>query len=144
MSVKERWAKAKPIRYSTDEAVALILPVLKADPRILIGYLFGSRIKGKATPSDIDIAIYTSDEFSWQDYYTLYGEITKRLHSDRLDLVWLNKAEPILSFAVIKNGSLLSFNDTDTVNEFELRVKKIYYDYILYLKKHRRYRELGL
>ncbi|MEK6692218.1 MAG: nucleotidyltransferase domain-containing protein [Nitrospirota bacterium] len=144
MSVRERWAKTKPIRYSTDESITLILSVLKTDSRILIGYLFGSRVKGKETLSDIDIAIYTSGDFSWQDYYILYGEITKRLRSDRVDLAWLNKTEPLLSFTIIKNGRVLFFRDPDTLNEVELRIKKRYYDFVIYLNKHRRYRELGL
>jgi predicted nucleotidyltransferase len=138
MSVKERWKGTKQIKFSTDEAMTLMLSVLKTEHCILIAYLFGSRVTKKDDlSSDIDIAIYTSDDFSWQDYYLLYGNLTKRLHSDRLDLVWLNRAEPILSFDVIKNGKVLFFNNADTLNDFELKVKKRYYDYILYLNKHR-------
>lgn len=145
MSVKERWIRTKPIKYNIDEAIALILPILKTDLRILIAYLFGSRAKNTAElPSDIDIAIYTSDDFLWEDYYMLHGELTKRLHSDRLDMIWLNKAEPILSFDIIKNGRVLFFYDADILNDFELKAKKRYYDYILYLNKHRRHREVGL
>jgi predicted nucleotidyltransferase len=145
MSVKERWKGTKQIKFSTDEAMTLMLSVLKTEHCILIAYLFGSRLKDKnKISSDIDIAIYTSDDFSWQDYYLLYGSLTKRLHSDRLDLVWLNRAEPILSFDVIKNGKVLFFNNADTLNDFELKAKKRYYDYAIYLNKRRRRRELGL
>ena len=145
MSVKERWSKTKPISYSTDDAIALLLPLLKSDERIVTAYLFGSRVsEGESLSSDIDIAIFTSDNFSWEDYYALYGELTKRLHSDRLDIVWLNKAEPILSFDVVKNGKSLFFTDAGALNDFELRIKRKYYDYIMYLNKHRRHRESGL
>ncbi len=145
MSVKERWSKTKPISYSTDDAIALLLPLLKSDERIVTAYLFGSRVsEGGSLSSDIDIAIFTSNNFLWEDYYALYGELTKRLHSDRLDMVWLNKAEPILSFEIVKSGRVLFFHDADMLNEFELKIKKKYYDYILYLNKHRRHREVGL
>lgn len=145
MSVKERWKRTTPLKYSTDDAAALMLAILKEDPRILIVYLFGSRAKDtNKISSDIDIAIYTSTDFSWQDYYLLYGNLTKRLRSDRLDLVWLNRAEPILSFDVIKNGKVLFFNNADILNDFELKARKRYYDYALYLKKRRSRRELGL
>lgn len=142
MSIKERWKGTKEIRFTTDEAIALILPILKNDHRILIAYLFGSRMTKKDHPfSDIDIAIYTSNDFTWQDYYLLYGELTKRLRSDRLDLVWLNTSDSILSFDVIKNGKVIFYSDVDILNDFELKAKKRYYDYVLYLNKHRRYRK---
>lgn len=142
MSIKERWKGTKQIELNTAEAMDLILLSLKSDFRILSVYLFGSRISGKYNKaSDIDMAIYTSENFFWDDYYILYGELTKRLHSDRLDLVWLNKAEPILSFGIIKEGRILFYRDADALNDFELRLKKRYYNYVLYLNKHRRYRK---
>lgn len=145
MSVKERWVKTKAVKFNLDDAVSLMLPILKNNPQILTSYIFGSRAGGKYTESsDIDIAVYTSENFSWEDYYMLYGELTKKLHSDRLDLVWLNKAEPLLSFEIIKTGKILFFRDADLFNNFELKAKKKYYDHVLYLNKHRRYREIGL
>ena len=145
MSVKERWIRTKPLEYGTEDAISLLLPLLKSDERIVAAYLFGSRAsEEESLSSDIDIAVFTSDDFSWENYYTLYGELTKKLRSDRIDVVWLNKAEPILSFEVVKSGRVLFFHDADMLNEFELKAKKKYYDYILYLNKHRRHREVGL
>lgn len=144
MAVKERREKSRPIKFSTEKAISLILPLLENDPRILAAYLFGSRIKKAEPSSDMDIALYTSKDFSWEDYYILYGELSKALSSDRIDLVWLNEADPILSFEVIKNGRVLIYKDADLLNDFELKSKKRYYDYVLYLNKHRRNRELGI
>ncbi|RMD57875.1 MAG: nucleotidyltransferase domain-containing protein, partial [Nitrospirae bacterium] len=60
MAIKQRWAKTKPINFSTDEALDRVLPILKADFRILIIYLFGSRASMKnPKESDLDLAIYT-------------------------------------------------------------------------------------
>ncbi len=144
MGIKQRWEKTNPIQYSTKEVLALVLPLLNADERILIAYLFGSRANNTKESSDIDIAIYTSRDFLWDDYYLLYGEITKKLHSDRLDLLWLNIAEPILCFEVIRNGKVLFYKDADILNDFELKAKKRYYDYSFYLNKRRARRQLGL
>ena len=144
MAVKERREKSRPIKFTTEKAISLILPLLENDPRILTAYLFGSRIKKSDQSSDIDIALYTSKDFSWEDYYLLYGKLSKALCSDRLDLVWLNEADPILGFEVIKYGKVLFYTDTDLLNDFELKNKKRYYDYVLYLNKHRRNREIGL
>jgi len=144
MAVKERREKSRPIKFTTEKAISLILPLLENDPRILTAYLFGSRIKKSDQSSDIDIALYTSKDFSWKDYYLLYGKLSKALCSDRLDLVWLNEADPILCFEVIKYGKVLFYKDADLLNDFELKNKKRYYDYVLYLNKHRRNREIGL
>ncbi len=51
MSVKERWKGTKEIKYTINEAIDLIVSVLKEDIRILIAYLFGSRTTEKARPS---------------------------------------------------------------------------------------------
>jgi len=144
MSVKERWIKARPIKFTTEKAVSLILPFLEHDSRISVAYLFGSRVNKPDHSSDIDIAFCTSDKFSWEDYYILYGDLAKTLSSDRIDLVWLNGADPILTFEVIKYGKVLICKDPDILNDFELMSKKRYYDYALYLNKHRRNREIGL
>jgi uncharacterized protein len=144
MAVKERRERSRPIKFTTEKVISLILPLSEKDPRILTAYLFGSRIKKADQSSDIDIALYTSKDFSWEDYYLLYGELSKALCSDRLDLVWLNEADPILCFEVIKYGKVLFYKDADLLNDFELKNKKRYYDYVLYLNKHRRNREIGL
>jgi len=126
MAIKQRWYKTKPIRLTTEEALANILPLFKADSRILIAYLFGSRVnKEDMKNSDIDLAIYTTGQFQWKDYYLIYSEITKTLHSDRVDLVWLNHAEPILSFEILKTSKVVFYRDPDMLNDYELKVKKI-------------------
>lgn len=144
MAVRERWQKTRPIKLAAEKAIPLILPFLEKDHRILTAYLFGSRTKKAYQFSDMDVAFYTSKDFSWSDYYSLYGELSKALSSDRLDLVWLNEADAILCFEVIKYGRVLIYRDADMLNDFELKNKKRYYDYALYLSKHRRFREIGL
>ncbi|MEF3167829.1 MAG: nucleotidyltransferase domain-containing protein [Deltaproteobacteria bacterium] len=138
MSVRERWKGTRRIAFGTEKSIALILPILKADHRILHAYIFGSRAsKRNDMSSDIDIAIYTTRDFSWQDYYLVHGKITQKLRSDRLDLAWLNMADPILCFEIIKNGKVLFYRDADKLNDFEWISKKKYYDYVIYLKRHK-------
>ncbi|MGB9715889.1 MAG: type VII toxin-antitoxin system MntA family adenylyltransferase antitoxin [Thermodesulfovibrionales bacterium] len=144
MGVKERWGKSGTIKFTTEEAISLVSPLLNNNPDILVAYLFGSRIKKGDQSSDIDIAFYTSDDFSWEEYYLLYGEISKALCSDRIDIIWLNKSDPIFKFEVIKNGKVLFYKDADILNDFELKSKKNYYDYVHYIYKHRRNRGIGL
>jgi uncharacterized protein YutE (UPF0331/DUF86 family) len=85
-----------------------------------------------------DLAFYTTKDFSWKDSYQLYGELTSSLRSDRVDLLWFNRANPVLQFEVIKYGKVLFYRDAETLNDYELKAKKNFYDYALYLEKHRR------
>lgn len=140
MALRERRQATKPILFKTDQAVSLILPLLKEYTTILITYLFGSRITARDNhDSDMDIALFTTNDFSWENYYILYGQLSKKLHSDRLDLAWLNKAEPILCFEIIRNSRILFYRDGDIVNDFESKAKKNFYDYSFYLKRHKEY-----
>jgi predicted nucleotidyltransferase len=72
MAVKERWLKANPINITTEDAVSSLLELFKADERIKLVYLFGSRsAKSASSDSDIDFALYADENFSWQDLYLL-------------------------------------------------------------------------
>lgn len=121
----------------TAEAVEALLPILKSDKNIIGVYLFGSRAANPSNNnSDLDIAFCTGKAFTWDAYYQLYGEVTLKLRSDMIDLIWLNAADPILAFQAIKYGRLLYCADARALNEFELKQKKSFYDYALYLNAH--------
>lgn len=138
MSVKERWKYSEPLRFGTEAILETVLRMVRDEQRILIVYLFGSRIRADHDrTSDIDIAFYTDQLFSWDDYYRLYGDIIEKLKSNRIDLLWLNKADAIITFQVVKNGKVVHYSDPETLNGFELRSKRLYYDYGHYLVKHR-------
>jgi predicted nucleotidyltransferase len=151
MSVSERWKGTRTISLSSREAAARCKTVLEHDPRIRVAYLFGSRRRDfsadDAEPSgpertsedfrDIDLGIVTDGKFTSSDYYVLIERLGGVLHSDRVDLVWLNASEPIIAFEVIRDGIVLFYRDADELNEFERRAKHRYYDYKVYLRKHR-------
>ncbi|RLG02303.1 MAG: hypothetical protein DRN61_06725, partial [Thaumarchaeota archaeon] len=98
--VKEKWKDTQPLRISTEEAVRRAIELMKGNERILILYLFGSRGgEGEASPdSDIDFAFLTDTSFTWDDYYALHGSMSKALGTDRFNLLWLNRADPIITF----------------------------------------------
>ncbi|MFN3504754.1 MAG: nucleotidyltransferase domain-containing protein, partial [Caldimicrobium sp.] len=103
MGVKEKWAKTKEIKLTPKEIIKLVKDMALSYPAILVLYSFGSLARSNFKEgSDVDIAIYTTKDFSCDDFYQLYGELTRKLRSDRVDLVWLNKADPIISFEIIK------------------------------------------
>jgi len=128
-------APATPKRRDSSK----VLPVLREDQRIHIVYLFGSRMKSEYDErSDVDIAFYADEQFTWDDYYRLYGDVTKKLRSNRIDLLWLNKADCIMKFQVIKSGKVVYYSDAESLNAFEQRSKQLFFDYRHYLAKHRR------
>jgi len=144
MSVSERWRKTKPIAVSTAEAVKLARDELQKDGRILIAYLFGSRAENlqahRPDERDIDLAMYTSSDFASDDYFRVIERLGGVLGSDRLDLMWLNTADPTMLFQVIRDGEPLFFRDAETLNDFERKAKHRYYDYKVYLKRHKQAR----
>lgn len=123
---------------TTDEAATRICRLFDPDPRVQLVYLFGSRAgKSTADPnSDIDIAIYTTDDFGWDDYHHAAGEIPQVLDSGRFDLVWLNRADPVFRFDVVRSGRLMLSRSAETENAFEYRTTRAFWDYRLYLKRH--------
>jgi len=139
VSVKEKWKNTRPLTISTKDAVERAINVVKRNNKILLLYLFGSGAKDKSIPeSDIDFAFLANKGFTWEDYYTLHNSFSKALGTDRFNLLWLNKADPIITFDVIATGRPIYFRDPDALNDFELKAKKRFYDYKYYLERHRR------
>lgn len=86
-----------------------LTPVLEKDKRVKFAYLFGSRARGQAGPlSDTDLAVYLDRIVNAGAYrLRLMEKLAKALKTDRLDLVVLNQAPPLLRHEVIKYGRLL-------------------------------------
>lgn len=144
MAVRERWSGTRSIRWATRRCVELLLPVVAAHRRIEACYLFGSRASGTAAPdSDLDVAVYTGSGFTGDDLLALHADFVRLLRSDRLDLVWLNRADPVVAFSVIRDGKLLHYRDADRLNDLERRLTLHYRDHVLYLRR-RRSRRSGL
>lgn len=136
MAIQERWKNTNPITITTETAVARSVNIFSSDSRILAAYLFGSRAREEDHPeSDIDLAFHADQYFKWNDYYLLWRNISKALHSDRFDLLWLDTASPDIVFDVIKCGKLVFHRDDESLNNFELYSKKRFWDYRIYLRE---------
>ena len=145
MAVAERWRTASPLLLSTAECPHRVEPILREDVRVEAAYLFGSRAGRAALPaSDIDLAIWTDHTFVWQDLYELRARITGTLRTERVDLVWLDRADSVFPFQVLATGRMLFCRDPDRLNERELNAIHRFRDYRLYLERRRRWRIDGL
>ena len=143
--VKEKWKKTKPLKFSTKEAVNKFLKIVSKDKKILVAYLFGSRAKETENlDSDIDFAIYTSINFSFEDYLLLRSDLSLILKTDRFNLVWMNIADPIINLAVIKDGKCIFYRDDEILNILEMKIRKEFYDYCVRQKKRLKFRKNGV
>jgi predicted nucleotidyltransferase len=108
---------------------------------VVFAYLFGSQAKGTAgSLSDIDIAVYFAEEVVAGERFDvrlgLLGELTDLYKTDRVDLVVLNDAPPLLAHRILKEG-LLIFSDDDKMRlEYEVKAVLKYLDWKPYLDKY--------
>lgn len=90
---------------------------------IVAVYLFGSEAKKKGNKeSDVDIAILCESS-SVPDFHSkieIQEALSSRLKKE-VDVVVLNKANPILKHQVLKYGELLLNNNPSLVNTFIVR-----------------------
>jgi len=125
------------MKRETKEQLA---PIFKKQ-KVVFAYLFGSQAKGTAgSLSDIDIAVYFAEEVVAGERFDvrlgLLGELTDLYKTDRVDLVVLNDAPPLLAHRILKEG-LLIFSDDDKMRlEYEVKAVLKYLDWKPYLDKY--------
>ena len=109
---------------------------------VLFAYIFGSlATKSSNKFSDIDIAIFTDMEIIDNSEYR-YGyqaevltDLMNLLHTDKVDLVILNSAPPLLKHRVIYYGELLyTASEKDRIN-FQVDTINSYMDYKMLKRK---------
>lgn len=111
----------------TPESVARRLPDLpRALPELQLLVLFGSAAKGRlGARSDVDLAVRCD---GLADLDALHVAIAPRLGSDRLDLVDLRRAAPLLAFEVARTGRLIFEREPGTFRQFQALASRRYCD----------------
>lgn|SRR3989344_5089084 len=100
---------------------------------------FGSRVGGTATAlSDFDFAVFTGKPLSLSERVAISEFLGKKLsiNEDKIDLVDLSSASPLLKFEVARNGQHIDGDYEDFIR-FKVRAFKEYVD----TAKFRRMRE---
>ncbi len=113
-----------------------LAPYFACRSEILLAYLFGSVAQGRSNRlSDIDIALLVDKEFNELDAKKPYGykasviaDLMGLLQVNKIDLVLLHEAPPLLANEVISEGSLLFCRDEDVRIAFEVSAKHRYID----------------
>lgn len=97
---------------------------------VLLVILFGSHAKGSArNNSDIDIAILAKQPLtlSWRSNITERLAKELEVSEDRIDLVDVHNASPLLQYQIAKTGKLLAGTSSDFVR-FRVLAWKRYVD----------------
>jgi len=100
------------------------LPEVMPDLRLLV--LFGSAARdGAESESDIDLAVQCD---ALADIDALYLAIAPRLGTDRLDLIDLRRAGPLLGMAVARTGRPLFEREPGAFRVFQSLASRRYCD----------------
>jgi len=98
-------------------------------PGMIAAYGFGSQAKGESpSPRDVDIAVLAGSRLSLDELLDLRRQLSSVLGTDRLDVVDLRSAGPVLKKNVIACDMRFYCRDDHAANEFELRVLSEYRD----------------
>jgi len=111
---------------SAEEVAARVADLPGAMPRLDLLVLFGSTVKGRRRAgSDLDLAVRFDGP---PDLDALYLALAGRLGTDRLDLVDLRRAGPLLAFEVARSGRLLFERRPGVFREFQSLASRRYCD----------------
>lgn len=116
-----------------EHLIKTIKQTVETDQRVSLAYLFGSVVTGKLHPeSDIDIGILFDlcpDRTTCaREAFSLSNHIAKELATDKVDLVVLNAADPLLLFEVAAKGMLVYERQRGLASTFKLKAIKMHMD----------------
>jgi predicted nucleotidyltransferase len=108
------------------DIAARVLELREAAPDVELVVLFGSAATGRARArSDVDVAVRCTGP---ADLDVLYRVLAPRIGTDRLDLVDLRRASPLLMMAVARSGHLLFEKRPGVYRQFQALASRRYCD----------------
>ncbi len=113
---------------------------LRRQPCVVGATVFGSARDGRVRPgSDLDLAVLFNEPMSGEDFLQFYSALCDQVPEvEKVDLVRLNQADPILAFEAI-SGIFLCTNDIDKMAEYFSLVCREYEDVMGNLEHQRRH-----
>jgi uncharacterized protein len=113
--------------------ISRLAEFFKSREYVELAYLFGSTAEDNRGPlSDIDIGVYFSSKLTKGEKIDRRLELTTELagflKTDRIDLVVINDASPVINFEIIKLNIPLFIRDEDFKLEIEQKVMSCYLD----------------
>jgi len=113
---------SKTINWSATEQV------WQSTPKIIAAWAFGSAQDGIARAGgDIDIGILVKSPMTFDEQLNLSGQLQSALQFEKIDLVILNEANPMLRFEAV-SGRRLFCRDASKMAEFVSLTTREYED----------------
>lgn len=113
----------------------MTLDKIRKKHRLSFILIHGSQVSGKThAKSDIDIAVMQKKAGGELDSLELYKDFGKTFKTDKIDIVDLKRANPLLMFTIARKSRLLSGSERDYKAFLRLAFHK-YADYQPYFKK---------
>ena len=112
---------------------------LRRDSRVVGATVFGSARDGRVRPgSDLDLAVLFDEPLSGEEFLNFYSDLCDQVPGvEKVDLIRLNHADPILAFEAI-SGIFLCTNDVDKMAGYFSLVCREYEDVMGNLEHQRR------
>mgnify|MGYP002713011002 CR=1 FL=1 len=123
MIAMDKWHKFKPLPADSRQRLNQLNPLFAAE-NVLLAYLFGS-LTHTTQAHDIDLALLMPPD---KRPFYLQPAINHTLHTERVDIVDLRRATPVLAFEIISNGQILYAADETMQLDFERHVLRQYKD----------------
>jgi predicted nucleotidyltransferase len=133
MGTAERWRRFRELPPDIEAALLRLVPLFESQG-VLLAYVFGSLRKG-GPAHDVDLAILTRERPAFE----LRAAITQALGTERVDLLDLRSASPLLRFEVVRTGRLLYARSAAIQEDFELDTLHLYRDTAPLRQRQREY-----
>lgn len=122
MSNPERWHGFPPLPSDIQDRLAKLTPFFE-ETGVSLAYVFGSLAQNEGG-HDVDLALLCPT----QPALELWGELSERLNTERLDVLDLASVSPVLRFEVISTGRLLYAQSEEICYRFEMSTLRQYKD----------------
>jgi predicted nucleotidyltransferase len=133
VAIKERWKRFPALPSKVEQTLGHLIPLFEQE-NVLLAYLFGSLGTDKEA-NDIDLAVLVQDKPA----YRLREQIVECLNTERVDLVDLVRASPVLRFEILSTGRPLYVADEELEQRFELETLHLYRDTRFMRRRHKEY-----
>jgi predicted nucleotidyltransferase len=131
--------KVQNIGSKASLIVEAIHRVIARHPSIVLVYLFGSQVQGYIGPmSDVDVAVLLENGSNKGEISSdLSSRIASAVDQERVDVVFLNRANVELAYAILVDGELVYEREASTRVEYEAKIMSLYCDYLPVLRAQR-------
>jgi predicted nucleotidyltransferase len=111
-----------------------IAAALADHDRVAAALLFGSQATGRGgSSSDVDVAVLLHAQPAGAEKYdvvrSILASLTSRIAGEKLDLIVLNDAPPVLAFQVLQHGRVVVCRDPVALHRFRVRTYDLHADF---------------